>query len=128
MFIRTGRFVRTDRLLRSHDFQRVLKSGERKSSRSFVLFFTSLLQEARPAGPPRSKLGITVNKRVGNAVVRNRVKRCIREWFRHAREGLPEGSEIVVIARRKARDLLGCEIASVLDQMIQREEGRRGAV
>ena len=66
----------------------------------------------------RTRLGVTVSKRVGGSVIRNRVKRRIREWFRHARERLPGGLDIVVIARRTARDLSGREVAAVLDQMI----------
>ncbi|MBW2714500.1 MAG: ribonuclease P protein component [Deltaproteobacteria bacterium] len=129
MAYETGRFQQADRILSTRDFGRVVKSGKRTASGSFVVVIASRMSGTkRESDENRRKLGVTVSKRVGNAVVRNRVKRCIREWFRHAREGLPEGSEIVVIARRKARDLLGCEIASVLDQMIQREEGRRGAV
>jgi ribonuclease P protein component len=42
---------------------------------------------------------------VGNAVVRNRVKRRVREWFRGARSTFPESWDIVVIARRGAADL-----------------------
>jgi ribonuclease P protein component len=59
-----------------------------------------------------------VSKRVGGSVVRNRVKRCIREWFRHAREQLPDGSDTVVIARRAARDLSGREVAVALDELL----------
>jgi ribonuclease P protein component len=65
----------------------------------------------------RTRLGVTVSKRVGGSVIRNHVKRCIREWFRHSREKLPAGSDIVVIARHKARGLSSCEIAAVLEQM-----------
>jgi putative membrane protein insertion efficiency factor len=71
------------------------------------------------AGMPdeqRRRLGVTVSKRVGNAVIRNRIKRGIREWFRAARGSLPEWSDLVVIARRSARDLSGVEIAQVLDR------------
>ena len=74
----------------------------------------------------RHRLGVTVSKRVGNAVIRNRVKRRIREWFRHARVGLPRGSEIIVIARRTARDLSGAEVAAFLDRAIQGPKARGG--
>ena len=67
----------------------------------------------------QNRLGLTVSKRVGGSVIRNRVKRCIREWFRHAREGLPARSDIVVIARRTARGLSGGDVAANLNQVIQ---------
>jgi ribonuclease P protein component len=51
-------------------------------------------------GPAR--LGVTVGRRVGPAVVRTRVKRRIREWFRRHARALPEGRDVVVIARPAA--------------------------
>jgi len=48
---------------------------------------------------------LTVSRKVGNAVVRNRVKRRIREWFRCARASFPGSLDIVVIARRQAAEL-----------------------
>jgi ribonuclease P protein component len=46
-----------------------------------------------------------VSRKVGNAVVRNRVKRQVREWFRHTRSTLPGAWDIVVIARSEAAEL-----------------------
>ena len=51
------------------------------------------------------RLGITVSRKVGNAVVRNRVKRRIREWFRAGRSSLGEGVDLVVIGRAAAASL-----------------------
>lgn len=54
----------------------------------------------------RSRLGITVSRRVGNAVVRNRLKRRVRECYRlKLRAMLPAGVEMVVIARKGAGEL-----------------------
>jgi ribonuclease P protein component len=50
-------------------------------------------------------LGVTVSKKVGTAVERNRVKRRIREWFRHNCSLLPPDIAVVVIARRGAAGL-----------------------
>lgn len=51
----------------------------------------------------RPRLGVTVSRRIGNAIVRNRIKRRVRESFRIAlRELLPPGASIVVIARAGA--------------------------
>ena len=105
----------------------MVKSGKRRVSGSFVVVVAS---ETHPdtgkSDEKRPRLGVTVSKRVGNAVIRNRVKRRIREWFRHARAGLPEHSEIVVIARRAARDLSGAEVAVFLDRAIQGPKARGG--
>jgi ribonuclease P protein component len=48
------------------------------------------------------RLGITVSRRVGNAVHRNRVKRLVREVFRRERALFPEGCDVVVVARSGA--------------------------
>lgn len=48
---------------------------------------------------------MTASRRVGNAVVRNRVKRRIREWFRQNRSELPTNRDLVVIARQGAGTL-----------------------
>jgi ribonuclease P protein component len=115
-----------DRILRTQDFKRVVKFGKRRVSGSFVVVMASNSSaDARKSDEKRHRLGVTVSKRVGNAVVRNHVKRCIREWFRHARAGLPGQSEIVVIARRTARDLSGAEMAAFLDRATQ-NLGTRG--
>jgi ribonuclease P protein component len=103
----------------------VLKSGKRRFSDHFVVVTArrTNLETKRSAADqvqPTVRLGITVSKRVGNAVVRNRVKRCIREWFRRARVGLPECSDIVVIARNSARELSGTEATNHLDGAIHR--------
>lgn len=69
-------------------------------------------------------MGLTVSRRVGGAVVRNRVKRRIREWFRGNREILPEGLDLVVIARRGAGELSGTEIAGRLTPLAASAAGR----
>lgn len=63
-------------------------------------------------------LGITVSKKVGTAVERNRVKRRIREWFRHNRAGLSRGVVIVVIARRGAAGIGAAETAQELGALL----------
>ena len=60
---------------------------------------------ADPAGASVGRLGITVSRRVGNAVVRNRLKRRVREWYRRERSALASGLDLVVIARPAAAKL-----------------------
>lgn len=67
-----------------------------------------------------TRLGVTVSRRVGGAVVRNRVKRRIRVWFRHAREKLAPGLDLVVIARRAAAELDSSAMEAELREAAQR--------
>jgi len=63
------------------------------------------------------RLGITVSRKVGNAVVRNRIKRGIREWFRRCRDELGSNVDLVVIARSAARELTVMQMSSALSQL-----------
>ena len=88
--------------LRRPDFLRVTGQGRRISSRFFVIFVLAREQDAeRGPGDPRGRprLGITVTRKVGNAVRRNRIKRLVREWFRTAKRRLGP-YDVVVIAKR----------------------------
>lgn len=58
-----------------------------------------------------------MSKRVGNAVVRNRVRRAIREWFRYSRGEMRQGIDLVVSARSGAGALEPVEVAAALDEI-----------
>lgn len=105
---------------------RVVKIGKRRTSAGFVVVISPRAEgAAAESDEKRRRLGVTVSKRVGNSVIRNCVKRRIREWFRHAREGLPAGSDTVVIARPVARELSGSDVAAILEGMIHTARTRR---
>jgi ribonuclease P protein component len=90
-------FPKKYRLLRRAEFRRVYEEGQRRSASLCTVFF-------RSNGLGHSRLGITVPARVGRAVVRNRIKRRLREIFRLNRPSLPAGWDIVVNPRAQAAE------------------------
>lgn len=72
----------------------------------------------RPNGLENSRLGLTVSRRVGNAVVRNRIKRRLREIFRQAGERLPPGIDLVAVARPSAAPLDFAELSRLTHQAL----------
>jgi ribonuclease P protein component len=79
---------------------------------------------ARGAEGGGPRLGLTVSRKVGNAVVRNRVKRRIREWFRRERGCFGGAWDVVVIARREAAALDFEASAQVLSGLVEQGAGR----
>jgi ribonuclease P protein component len=96
-----GRAPRRRRLSRSAEFERVYRQGRSKGNR-FLVLYAFPRADADDNGP---RLGLSVSRRVGGAVERNRVKRVLREAFWEEAERLPAGSDYVVVARPDARDL-----------------------
>jgi ribonuclease P protein component len=93
------------RLSRSAEFERVYRQGRSKGNRFLVLYAFPREGEADAAPADGPRLGLSVSRKVGGAVDRNRVKRCLREAFWAESERLPEGSDYVVVARPDAREL-----------------------
>ena len=118
-------FGATDRLHRSAEFLRLQRNGVRFQSPHFVLYAGTLDKDGE-----RPRLGVTVSRRIGNAVVRNRVKRRVREIFRaEMRASLPARTSIVVIARAGADTLKPAAIRDELNAAARNLSGRiRGGV
>ena len=90
---------RRSRLSHSADFDRVLRNGRSHGGRELVLHVFPRGDEGAP------RLGLSVSRKVGGAVDRNRVKRLLREAFMREGSRLPAGADVVVVARRDIREV-----------------------
>ena len=99
---RGGMRRRRPRLSRSADFQRVYRRGRSAASRHLVLYAFPREEVENGSG---IRLGVSVGRRVGGAVERNRVKRLLREAFWSLDERLPSTHDYVIVARPGAAQL-----------------------
>ena len=104
---RAERVQRRSRLLRSADFDHTLRAGRRASSDYLALFVSD-----NELGRPR--VGLAVSKKLGNAVVRNRIKRRLRELVRPLVTRAKGGRDVVIVARARA---VNAEFARLRQEM-----------
>ncbi len=91
-----GKFRRTSRVRKQGEFDAVFASGVFASDSVLVI-------NALARADTKIRLGLSVSKKVGNAVIRNRWKRLIREAFRTNKQQLAKGWDLVVRPKRGAR-------------------------
>ncbi|MEM6558568.1 MAG: ribonuclease P protein component [Myxococcota bacterium] len=103
-----GRFGSIVVLRRRRDFVRVQSRGRRSKGRFLVVL-------SLPA-PSSTRVGFTVSKKVGNAVVRNRTRRRLKEILRLSPSMLPSGADVVVIAYPAAARVSSRALASDLER------------
>src|SRR5207245_427153 len=98
---------RTIRIRKRADFLKLERTGRRRAGTCFVV-----LTQLRENGG--SRIGITASRRVGGAVVRNRVKRLVREFFRRHQHAIVPAQDVVVIARPTAATATYAEVGREL--------------
>jgi ribonuclease P protein component len=98
-------FPKARRLRKRREFLSVQGSGSRITLPSCLVLLL-----ARPDSEP-ARLGITVTRKFGNAVARNRAKRLFREIFRRSSDLLPPGIDLVVIPKNRGRDSDGASVS-----------------
>lgn len=109
----TESFSKADRLRNRSDFLRVQERGAKLSAGPLLLL-------SLPNSTSSTRVGLTVSGRVGNAVVRNRIRRHLREWYRKHRALLPKGLDLVVIARNSAAQADGPALARALESLVRK--------
>ncbi len=82
-------------LKENYEFRRVYNKGKNGVSPFLVVY-------ARPNRSERNRLGVTVSTKLGKAVVRNRVRRRLREIYRLAQPKMKQGYDVVIVARTRA--------------------------
>ena len=97
----------SESLKKNADFQNVYRDGVSFANRYLVMYI-------KENGTDRNRLGISVSKKVGNSVVRHRITRLIRESYRLREDMFNSGLDMVVIARKGAKDKTCQEIESAL--------------
>lgn len=117
------RWTRDKRLLRRSDFRKTYEDGRKMHGALLTVF-------VRPNGIDRDRVGITITKRVGNAVVRNTVRRRLREIFRVEAPGRglsDEGYDLVVnvkdVAREAPFETLRGEVVKQLERLQRKRSG-----
>jgi ribonuclease P protein component len=100
-------------MLKRHEFVALAKSGRRIQNENFIAVFA-------PARHGRSRLGVTVTKKVGQAVKRNRIKRLVREFFRLNRQFISGAWDINIIAKNQIADITSQQAYRALQNIFDR--------
>ncbi len=105
--MKTFIFPKEDRIRKRYEFLEFYSVGKAVHSSGFILVYKSGQSD-------RSRIGITVSRKVGNAVVRNRIKRRIREYYRFHRMAVPKTWDFHVIAKKPSSSLSPLQTVDML--------------
>jgi ribonuclease P protein component len=115
---------RRNRLSRSRDFDAVYRQGRSVSTRYLVLYWFKRVDDDAGAEP---RLGIAVPKKLGGAVVRNRVKRQLKEAWRGMIDQVPPGQDYVLAAREGLPEAADAQGGAWLQERIAEVLGKASA-
>jgi len=105
-----GRFPKSERVRKRREYLEIQERGRRITLPHFVLIVRARAAEPNAA----ARIGITASRKVGNAVVRSRIRRLVREAFRACRGLFPDDADVVVIVKRAPKSLGLTEVVAEL--------------
>ena len=106
-------FKKKDKILKRREFLQMQKCGKKIQDRNFIIIYSDGRFE-------KKRIGITVSKKLGNAVKRNKIKRLIREHFRMNRDKIAEFMDINVIAKKMAGEISADMVFKSLDAIFKK--------
>ncbi|MGE4283121.1 MAG: ribonuclease P protein component [Clostridia bacterium] len=106
---------KTVSLTENRVFKRIYARGNSLANNLLVIYFSK-------NGLNINRLGITVNKKIGKAVVRNRVRRLIKESYRLKEDFIKENYDVIFVARVRAQDASYREISGAMKNLLKRVE------
>lgn len=106
-----------NRLTRREDFNKVYRHGKSSANHQFVVYIMN-----QPAAVPGDgfRLGISVSKKVGNAVVRNRIRRLVKEIVRLNGDKIAPRTDMILIARKPAAEMEYAEMEKSVLHVLKR--------
>ncbi|HEX7299313.1 MAG TPA: ribonuclease P protein component [Solirubrobacteraceae bacterium] len=118
----SSRRPKRGRLSRSAEFERVYRQGRSVGNRFLVLYSFPRSTAGEPADGTR--LGVSVSRKVGGAVERNRIKRLLREAFATLADRVDDDHDVVVVARPEVSDLATREglegVRAALEELVEK--------
>ncbi len=108
------------RVKKNTEFQEVFKKGRSFANRQFVVY------SLKKPGQTHFRIGISVSKKVGNAVTRNRIKRCIRQAFHELENVLEHEYDYIIIARKPTAEMGFFEIKNSLIHVLKLSKVLKG--
>ena len=104
------------RIKKEDDFQLVFKKGQSSANRQFVVYVLEKPEQEH------FRIGLSVSKKLGNAVVRNQIKRYIRQAFLELKDDIDVGKDYIIIARKPAAEMDFFQVKSSLIHVLKRSK------
>ncbi|CDQ37854.1 MULTISPECIES: ribonuclease P protein component [Virgibacillus] len=103
------------RIKKNEEFQYAFKCGKSFANRQLVIYYVE------KKGQEHFRIGLSVGKKIGNAVTRNRIKRYLRQAFQELEDTIAYPYDIVIIARNPAKNMEFYEMKKSLTHLLYKE-------
>ncbi|WP_067727764.1 ribonuclease P protein component [Oceanobacillus damuensis] len=104
------------RIKKNEEFQSAFKHGKSFANRQLVIYYLKKNDQKH------FRVGLSVGKKIGNAVTRNRIKRYLRQAFQELEERIRHPYDIVIIARNPTREMSYDEVKKSLTHLLYKEK------
>ncbi|KIY22903.1 MULTISPECIES: ribonuclease P protein component [Mesobacillus] len=98
---------------KNKEFQEAFKKGRSVANRQFVVYILKKPEQEK------FRIGLSVSKKIGNAVMRNQIKRYIRQSFHELHDQVQTGNDYIIIARKPTAEMNMHEVKKSLEHVLK---------